>query len=417
MNIASAASDSEVQEIGKVQKSVKRKSQRSVAEQVRTGLAFVWKWIVGMVFCQTPVTAVIVLGWTLRVMRRETVKVCGRQFRRAGQASRVWKDSFCVEPGPAGLIYWPNWFFSQEPLNELLKGNQGAGMVVRFRKVLRRLLGSLGANARLGFAGTINVFALTLPGTLLMLFSWYAGWQNSFYKGYELAHIGPLTGILGILLWIAAMCYVPMAQARQAFLGDWRRFFDFGVVLALIRERWWSCLGLALLYSLLGVPVVVLRVVPYYFPQMNPAWAELSGTDAKELLNTYYFWCALWVFPAFVLLRTAAARIYGKAWIARLRRCGYQRLQLHGMERMVLEKGGGMECLPENPGRSGIWPQIGRGIGWVGCSAGVIFAVLCWFSLIAQVYIAQFLNYQPISGWLNHPLVQIPWFHFIPSGM
>ena len=35
--------------------------------------------------------------------------------------------------------------------------------------------------------------------------------------------------------------------------------------------------------------------------------------------------------------------------------------------------------------------------------------------MVAQVYIAQFLNYVPWSGWLNHPLVRLPWIRFIPE--
>ena len=43
-----------------------------------------------------------------------------------------------------------------------------------------------------------NTWVLTLVPSLLMLFSWEAGWDNSFNKGYEQAAIGPTTGTLGI---------------------------------------------------------------------------------------------------------------------------------------------------------------------------------------------------------------------------
>ena len=38
-----------------------------------------------------------------------------------------------------------------------------------------------------------------------------------------------------------------------------------------------------------------------------------------------------------------------------------------------------------------------------------------WFCFFALVFVGQFFSYQGPLGWLNQPLVQLPWFHYVPS--
>jgi hypothetical protein len=41
---------------------------------------------------------------------------------------------------------------------------------------------------------------------------------------------------------------------------------------------------------------------------------------------------------------------------------------------------------------------------------------LVWFSFAAQIYISEFFLKSPMGrGWLNQPLVQLPWFNYIPA--
>src|SRR2546429_8683233 len=90
---------------------------------------------------------------------------------------------------------------------------------------------------------------------------WYDGWNNSFNKGYEQFSVGPGVSVLGILLFITAMLYVPMAQARQAVTGNWRCFYQFRLIRTLVRRRWFACFGLAALYALCSLPILVLLSV------------------------------------------------------------------------------------------------------------------------------------------------------------
>ena len=106
-------------------------------------------------------------------------------------------------------------------------------------------LGGLAANARMGVKALACTYVLVGPDCFLWFAVWYDGWNNSFNKGYEQAAVGPLTGLLGAALFLAAMLYVPMAWAHLAATGDPRAFFEFGFVRKLIRQR----LGAMTLYA------------------------------------------------------------------------------------------------------------------------------------------------------------------------
>src|SRR6185503_21330953 len=62
-------------------------------------------------------------------------------------------------------------------------------------------------------------------------------------------------------------------------------------------------------------PIMILSGVVMFLPNINAKWADLTPAQTIQVLNSYYFWWALFVFPAFVLLRLVAARIYGTAML------------------------------------------------------------------------------------------------------
>jgi len=260
--------------------------------------------------------------------------------------------------------------------------------------------------------GVINTWILTLPGCVLWLFSWYDGWNNSFHKGYEQAAVGPLTGILGVVLFIAAMFYVPLAQVRQAVTGQWRAFYQGRLIWQVLRCRWRACLGLAALYSLIALPVNVLRTLPAFFPQLNPALNGLTTTEAQEILKPYFFWSAAVVFPAYVGLRLAAARIYASGVLTLLQEGSLRLADLSTGERETLQRLDLVSAQLPLTGQSSLLKRLGAPLQFI--TVGVVMA-LVWFIFVAQIYVSEFLNYHPVSGWLNQPLVQMPWFRDLPS--
>src|SRR5205807_965359 len=122
----------------------------------------------------------------------------------------------------------PRWFVRERLRTAIDQPTRGGTPPGALRKVGRALSlpwYSLWLNFKTGLAGLFCTYLLTGWGCLLMLFSWEFGWFNSINRYYEQSLIGPGSFFLGLLLFILAMFYVPMAQAHQAAPGQARALF------------------------------------------------------------------------------------------------------------------------------------------------------------------------------------------------
>ena len=369
------------------------------------------KMVIGMALSQVLLGSVLLLGWIYRLMQRSVLK-------------RWWQLSSERERGVSFMefalggthtkqhVAWPNFVLGQNgyPRGELARSSN---ILARISVIVGHLTRSFRLNWRLGFQGILTTWSLTLPACLLWLFAWYDGWNNSFNKGYEQAVVGPLVFILGMVLFVAAMLYVPMAQARFASTSSWRSFFQFRLVWRLVRQEWLGCLFLAGLYALMAFPVNVIKTMPEFFPQMKPELELLSAEDAVYFLKVYFFWTMALVLPLLVLLRMIAARIYASGIVRALRRGVITEEELaenewESLHRLSLLKS------PE-PVRHHI---IVKMIAWIATRAGRITSALVigafWFLFVFQILVAEFMNFHPFVGWLNQPLVQLPWFRYLP---
>lgn len=371
-------------------------------------IVFLWKYVIGVALTQGFLGSIAVLGWTTAVAQRSIYK-------------QWWRRSECPERGQhfhqfakahaqtAAATRWPNWIVAHDARERFARG---AGKSLK--GIFSALLGSLGRNLKLGAQVAFTTWTLTLPGCALMLFAWYAGWLNSFNKGYEQAIIGPLTGVFGIGLFIAAMTYVPLAQMRQAATGKWRSFYDFRFVRALISERFISCFALACTYGLFLVPVTVAKIAPAFLKANEPNYATMSNAEALSVLKWHFFVVSFLLFPLFVALRIFAARIYASAVLGALKRGSIHEDMLAENEWETLNR---LDLLTLNLTR--MQPAWLRATTWFASRAtraalGVA-VVLVWFSFIAQAYVSEFFLKSPRGqGWLNQPLVQLPWFSYIP---
>ncbi len=338
-----------------------------------------WKWLVGAVLCSDLLLAIPVIGWTYRAMRRRAI--------------RTW-NRLSFEP-PIDPGHWPNWLIQQDPPRRWYHFLHSAGM-----------------NIRMGIQGLFNTWVMTIPACMLWLFSWRFGWDNSFHKVYEQFWIGPLSGWLGIFLFIFAMFYVPLAQARQAISDDWRAFYDFRVIWAVARRRRWACIGLALLYSLAALPISALKIAPLAF-QQTQGFELLSDQQLLIWLHTYYVYTGLALFPLFVAVHLAASKVYARGLAEALWDNEISPEALTDYERQTLRKLGLLRQRARQPSH-----LLVRAAGWtgsrlVGFTAGTL-ASIAWFLFVAQIYISEFLNYHPVLGWLNQPLVHLPSIKFIP---
>ena len=321
------------------------------------------RWVLGACLTTMLAGALVVSGWTLRLVRWRTLGLEGR----------------------------PGWVLGER------KGTSARGIAAF-------LLGSLGANLSFGARAAFATWVVTAPAWALWIFSWYAGWNNSFHKGYEQAWVGPVTGLLGTGLFALAMLYVPMAQVRFAVTGRLRSFFDHRVVRALCRESWFACTWIACLYGLASIPILLHRGAVTFWG--NAEWVgRLSNDDLEGLVWMYRALGGLFVFAAFCGLRLVAARTYRHALPKLVERGRLDAEALEDEERALVS-----DFIPSPPSPR---PWFVRLAAWGGTRAGravcTIVALSVWLAVAFSVFVAQFLAYVPVVGWAVHPLVQLPW--------
>ncbi len=359
---------------------------------MRQRLATLKNTILGAVLTQ-GVLSLLIVGWTWRMMQRETF----RTFHRAASTDQGFA-AFCGDsPATRELTEPPTW----------LLGPGGGGLRGRLRP--------LWLNLRVGAAALFNTWVLTLPGCALWLFSWYDGWNNSFHKGYEQAAVGPLTGLLGVALFIVAMLYVPMAQARHAATGRWRDFWQFSLVRDLVRRRGFGCVRLAALYAALGFVVVLLKTAPIAFDRSD-AYAALADAEVLASLETWFLASGVFVFWSHVIVHRAAARLYASALVEAVRGGDVPLSSLAPIERDALGRLGFLEVEPAAPVPAVV--RAAKGTARLGLRGSALAALVgLWFAFVAQVYVSEFLNHHPVIGWLNQPLVQVPFFRYVPDAL
>lgn len=371
-----------------------------------------WKFIFGVLLTQSLAGSILVVGWVMRAAQRTAQKYW---WKRSGQPGG---NCFCefaqCSSFHRALGGWPNWIFEHN--RAWMHAHRTPGWR-KPRAIAKALFHSLWLNLKIGVQSIFNTWVFTLPGCVLMLFSWYAGWHNSFNKGYEQAAVGPITGFGGIILFITAMYYVPMAQMRQASTGDWRAFYQFATVWQLIRKRWIACVGLAMLYTIFSVPFTILKTVPEFFPQISPRLLELPPAEALKFARSYYFYAAFYVLAAFIVLRMVAARIYAGSLLACIQSGALPQDSLAENEWETMHR---LNLLTVQPAPARHF--LVRTIAWLGTKVGRAttgFALfLVWFTFVAQIYVSEFFLKSPAGrGWLNQPLVQLPWFNYIPPGL
>ena len=358
----------------------------------KTTAAFLWKTLFGALLCQGLLIAVFVVGWTYRAMQRAAVK----RWMREQMPNATLSDAARDVPAFSHLAHWPNWFRGT--------GNENTRRA--------RWFGGLAKNFTLGFAGLATTWSLTIVPMLFWNMSWYAGWNNSFNKGYEQAAFGPMLGVGGVVLFMIVMLYVPLAQARHAISGEWRSFFDFKTVRTVARERPVACLLLAGAYSLLSIPIMYFKTAPLFLEQIAPQTIGMNDAQLLEYLNGFYFRACLIGFGFYVALRIAAARVYAGGL---LRACARGNIRINDMT--AFERAAFKALRVSPPGSdapNAVWVRpVRRGFATAMAAA----ALFVWFTFVAQIYVSEFLNYHPIRGWLNQPLVNAPWFTYIPQAL
>lgn len=267
------------------------------------------------------------------------------------------------------------------------------------------------ATAKRGTAAALNVLLLTLPATGLWYVAWVLGWNVSFHKQYEQSSLGASLGMTGIALFAVAMLYLPIALARQAVTGQSRAFWRVAENWRLARHAAPRLLPWAIVFALSAGGLMLLRIYPYFFAG-SEAGSALSDNELRQWANQYYLRVAIVLLPAYVLLWGSAAQTYAAA-VVRAARDGFDRSRLLPIERDAVDRLAPLASLP-HPSDRGL---LGRWLGRLGVAAAMGFALVVWSGVAVQVFVAQFFYYVPAQGWLNQPLVLLPWMRYLPPGL
>ncbi|MEM9725372.1 MAG: hypothetical protein AAF909_07910 [Pseudomonadota bacterium] len=280
-------------------------------------------WIAGAALCLSALTAALAQGW---------LQTRARAWAGAAARRRDAAPAWAVEGAPRGV----------------------ASAAVR--------IASEGAQA------SAALFLGALPFTALMLGSWWAGWENSFNKGYEQSWVGPSLGLLAAALALPLLARMPLALTHLAVERRFGAFFERRAVGRLMAAAGWEHVALSAAFVIAALPLLAAKGLPVFVEQISP---DLDLTDPEAVAAFTRGWrlgAALYLFAALWALRCWTARLYARA-------------------RLRVEQGA--------PTR-----LIGRLLRTALCWA-------VWFGLVAQIYVGQFFNHRWVD-WLNPPLLGLP---------
>ena len=370
---------------------------------VKCLLRIIWLLLVCTIWCQTLVTSILALGWSYRWVRH---RVSQRLFRFSPMAEKTtWQQFASKLESLTPVRDTPN-LFRRQP-----------GIPSPNHSVFKCIHSWLHAgwlNFRVGLGGILTTWVLTLFPCVMWAYAWYTGWHISFTKMYEESATGFSLGFSGLLLFTAIMLYLPSAQARHAFTNDWRSFFDWRFVSALLWRRPLQLFLLAIGYVIVNFVLTLFKALPTFFTTINPTLATLPALEALEFLNQYYFYTGAIAFLLFLALRTIGGNIYSSAlremWCqSTLKPEAFNRQEVRLFELLEVSYGSRYQ----KPGLVRKLLGIPLKVSYRG--AIVTLTVLVWSVFNFIPFVSEFANYYPVKGFLNQPLVQLPCFRYVPT--
>jgi hypothetical protein len=165
------------------------------------------------------------------------------------------------------------------------------------------------------------------------------------------------------------------------------------------REVRFELIGLAAAFVTAGFVVAVLRVLP-----LSIGNNATTPEDAIQFAGVYTLLVAAALFPLYVGLRLAAARVYARATTKLAAKTGvadFANRERQLMERLSLDG-------EATPARGNLAKLVmGSGSLLAGALASAVMLAV-WFGLVTEIYVSQFLLHDWMH-WINHPLIQLPW--------
>jgi len=331
---------------------------------------------IAILLALSPVGAILVLGWIVRLMQREAAIAVARQVTGGRRTEAI--GALARQADLAALARWTGWV-QPSTLRQSWLG---------------RTLGGLIETVRAGIAAALALALATLPYAALLLLSWWAGWENSFNKGYEQAWVGPLVAFIGIAIALSVLSHLPMAFAHFAAERRLSAMFELRTIRMLIREQRWRNVWLALLAVLAALPIAAAQIVPVFIEGVWPGFASMPPEIIEQTANRWHFAATVYLILVLIFLRRAQARCYARSALA-----------------LPAERAPFVHSVRERiTGDSEDRPTPARKRGWAGAVLPTALLAVIWFALIAQLYVAQFANHG-WWNWANHPLIALPWVY------
>ncbi|MFM2388785.1 MAG: hypothetical protein RLZZ437_340 [Pseudomonadota bacterium] len=301
--------------------------------------------LVGAVLCAAPVTSLVALGWLTR-----------RMAWRVGQRFDLIAET-------------PGWIL----------GARGTG---RWESAL----GGLSANISNGLRSLTALLAWSLPFSALWLGAWWAGWENSFNKGYEQAFAGPMVFVAGLLIAAVLLPVIPFMLAHMAAEGRLAAAFQLRRIRGVMAQAGWRVAALAVLTFVAGLPFIGMHGFATLAPGAFPQVAEMTANQMVTLRGWLDFGTAAYAFAALWVLRGMAANIYATA-----------APRAAGLRPGLWDGAQAAEVAQPARARSRALTTL-----WVG------MAMAAGAGIGAQMVVAQFINHA-WWRWVFHPFFALPW--------
>ncbi|MBV1868468.1 MAG: hypothetical protein KUG69_11275 [Marinosulfonomonas sp.] len=307
--------------------------------------------MVGTLLSLSALSSIILLGWLMALMRRRALVVAGM---------------------PLGELDLPRWVLA--PSNDTW---------------LKRLKNGLGRNISRGVAAAASLAIATFPFAVFWLVAWWAGWENSFNKGYEFAFVGPMVGLAGILIFALVMVFLPMALVHQVVEQRPFSFFELRRVRSVVSHTGPSYIFWAATSVILSVPIFLSRALPTFAADIFPALSDLTIDEASGVNLGIKLGLGLYLFITLFFLKRWSAGIYARA---AKRAAASADAPLWHSSALV---GDDLYSDGKTPWRIA---QLVR----------ITLLTAIWAGLAVLIFLGQFLNHA-WHIWLTHPFVFLPW--------
>ncbi|MCB9977171.1 MAG: hypothetical protein H6858_06210 [Rhodospirillales bacterium] len=358
------------------------------------------RFFAGFLCCWTPLSAPLLSGWLNRYMLRSAVHVWVKRSTQENPRS-------FYEAADAGVYKdWPHW--SDVPGLALAPAASAGGFLSKLYARGWYFFRALWTQYRSGLLSLFNTWLLTLPFALVWLWMWWAGWNNTFSRGYEEEGLATVLSLISVAGFSIVMLYLPIAQARQAIHGTWKSFFDFRTVRTIARHVRVRLLILAIFYALGSAGIMAgTKVIPTFFEQAYHV--DLGDAKAvKDKVFGHFLLVILCFYSGLLIVKRMNARVYALGVLKALQSKRLAPDQLAPIERdLLLDRLTFKEpSIKENASR---WRRI---LAWPLRKAGpfllVLATLILWGSVAFSVYFGQFINLH-YADWLNQPLIQMPY--------